>query len=441
VSEYGDDGQDGSSPHPSPYGTPPGGRAVPKVSPYAQPPSGSYGTGGQDASAYAEFATPVPGPPFATYQPAPDPVPPPGSPATPMPPVTGEPFLTPPGALTPPGTPMPPVTAHPPSDGPGSTVIDVVGLPILAVLLLGWSLTTLVGDVSWGALSVALPFLASFAPLVTVAAVAAVAMGLRHRNWVAVVPAVAAGGLPWIFVVGYVVPATPPTGERVPLRALLVTAHHGAAVARDIAAAARAQRADLVVVAEASSALVHDLTTEGLARSLSPRYVAVPEDGGAPQTGLAIYSRFTVDDVRPLPGTFWPAVRARVLAGGTPVTLIAGHAVEPSADHLDRWRSDLRVFATARQVKGPVLVLADLSATPWQAQFRALVSGRLHDAGDILGRGLRPTWPNASPVAILPTVHALVAGAGVSALTTISIGGTDERALSVELQVPRHPPH
>jgi endonuclease/exonuclease/phosphatase (EEP) superfamily protein YafD len=82
-------------------------------------------------------------------------------------------------------------------------------------------------------------------------------------------------------------------------------------------------------------------------------------------------------------------------------------------------------------------VLTNLNATPWNAQFRWVVSGRLHDSADVLGRGLRPTWPNWSPVPLLPTDHALVAGLGVTELSALPIEGSDHRALSVGLLVPK----
>ena len=60
-------------------------------------------------------------------------------------------------------------------------------------------------------------------------------------------------------------------------------------------------------------------------------------------------------------------------------------------------------------------------------------------ANAFLGRGLRPTWPNWSPVPLLPTDHALVAGLGVTEQTSLPIDGTDHRALSVCLAVPVAP--
>ena len=309
----------------------------------------------------------------------------------------------------------------------------------MGALLLTWALATLVDDVSWGPLSILPVGLASLSPLLAVPALIVITLAIRRRNWVAVIPAAVAGALPWTFMIGYLVPAPGVNGPTTPLRAMLVTAHDGAANAVDISATARAQEADLVVVTELTPTLAHDLTAAGLARTLPPRYVRVPDggpDGGPASAGLGIFSRYPVDDVRALVGTQWPAVLARVTVGTTPITLVVGHAVRPSVGDLDDWRQDLRAFGTAAKVKGPVLVLANLNATPWHPQFRRLVSGRLHDAADVLGRGLRPTWPAWSVLPMLPTDHALVAGLGVTGLGTVAVSGTDHRALSVEVKVP-----
>jgi endonuclease/exonuclease/phosphatase (EEP) superfamily protein YafD len=217
---------------------------------------------------------------------------------------------------------------------------------------------------------------------------------------------------------------------------MLVTAQDGHADAADIADVVRSQRPDLLVVTELSAALAHELTAAGLPDGLTPRYAVVPDGGDPPTAGIGIYSRFAVSDTRVLPGLEWPGVVTRVMVGRTPVTLVAAHAVQPSTGHLDRWRRDLTAVRSAERIKGPVLVLANLNATPWNAQYRWVVSGRLHDSGDVLGRGLRPTWPNWSPVPLLPTDHALVAGLGVTELAALPIEGSDHRALSVGLVVP-----
>src|SRR5690606_27207622 len=122
-----------------------------------------------------------------------------------------------------------------------------------------------------------------------------------------------------------------------------------------------------LVITELSPALAHDLASAGLPDGLLPRYVEMPAPGVARAAGLGIYSRFPIDEkaVTHLVGTQWPAVVVPVPVGSETVTLVAGHAVQPSTDHLGRWRADLAAFRSAERLKGPVLVLANLNSTPW----------------------------------------------------------------------------
>ena len=405
-----------------------------------QPPAAPAPPGARPASPYGGGAgTPYGAAAYPPYQ------------APPPPAVHPEPGLHPDPALSaPPGYPLPgypppgfppvghPLDGHPPERDEDARHgrLHAIGLPLAGVLLLAWALTALVGDVHWGPLSVLPVGLACLSPLVLLVALPLALLGIQRRRWASLVPAAVAAVLPWSFVVGYALPADPAAGPAVALRAMLVTAHDGQADAQDVAAAVRSQGADLLVVTELSAALAHDLALAGLPAGMVPRWVSVPEPGASPLGGIGIYSRFPVDRATPLRGTRLPAVVVRVTVGRTPVTLVAGHAVQPSTDHLDRWRHDLESFRTAESVRGPVLVLANLNATPWNPQFRWVVSGRLHDAADVLGRGLRPTWPTWSPFPLLATDHVLVAGIGVTDVNALAIAGSDHRALSVGLQIP-----
>lgn len=326
-----------------------------------------------------------------------------------------------------------------PEPGVSRRILRAAVPPGLGFLLLAWAMTTLVGDVSWGPFGVVPVGLACLSPLTVVPAVPLVLLAIGRRRWAALVPTVAAAALPWFFVLGYVVPANPQTGSTVPLRAMIVTAHDGQADVTDIASAVGSQRIDLLVVTELSAALAHQLALAGLPDGLTPRFVSVPDPGTPAVAGIGVYSRFDVDQtrVRVLTSTQWPAVSMPVTVGRTTITLVAGHVVQPSVGNLDRWRRDLNALgAEEARTTGPVLLLANLNATPWNPQFRRLVAGRFHDAADVLGQGLRPTWPNWSPVPLLPTDHALVAGLGVSDSSALPIDGSDHRALAVGLVVP-----
>jgi len=329
--------------------------------------------------------------------------------------------------------------ARDPQGGRGRRGLRAAVAPLAAVLLLGWAMTALVGDVRWGPASVLPVLLAATSPLALLGALPVAVHALQRRRWAVLVPAVAAAGLPWVFTLPYVLPAdAPPTrATPAPLRALLVSSSEGQVDAASLAVAARTQRADLVVVQELTPRLAHDLAVAGLGTTLVPRYVVVPPAGGPATAGIGVYSRFAVDTVQPLRSMSSPSVRLRVLVGDRPVTVVVGHAARPSIGHLDAWRHDLRVLRLAAGVPGPVLVLGTLDATPWNPQFRQLTAGRLHDAADVLGHGLRPTWPSWSPLPLLPADHAIVAGLGVVSIDTVALAGTDHRALSVELAVPQ----
>jgi endonuclease/exonuclease/phosphatase (EEP) superfamily protein YafD len=122
-------------------------------------------------------------------------------------------------------------------------------------------------------------------------------------------------------------------------------------------------------------------------------------------------------------------------------TLVTGHVVPPLTHGGTAWGRDLtalRAASAAARASGPVVVLANINATPWHADFRTFSGSGLVDAADALGQGLRPTWPTWSPLALLPLDHALVGGGvAVDQVDTVVIAGTDHRALVVTLGVPR----
>jgi endonuclease/exonuclease/phosphatase (EEP) superfamily protein YafD len=320
----------------------------------------------------------------------------------------------------------------------GRRLLRWVGLEVAAIGLLLWSLAVLVGDVRWGPLSVVVVVAAAASPLALLPAIPVCVAAVRRRRWAAVVPGVVAAGLPWVFTIPYIVPAEAPATSPPPasLRVMLVSADDGHADPVQVAASTRTRRADLVVVLGLTPQLTHDFAVAGLGTTLVPRYVSVPPAGAPVEGGLAIYSRFDVDGIELLGAPARPVVRARVHVGDRTVTLVAAHTRSPSTTHLDAWRSDLRAVGAAAAVDGPVLVLGDLGATVWNPQFRRLTSGRLHDAADVLGHGLRPTWPSWSPLPLLPLDHALVAGIDVVSIDTVDLTGTDQRGLALELGVP-----
>lgn len=304
-------------------------------------------------------------------------------------------------------------------------------LPVLAVLTLCWSATCLV-DALPSPLAGLLVAAAAASPAVAVLAVGVGGLAVLGRRWVTAGLGGVACLLPWTFALPYAVPGQPPVKGTTAVRVLVVNARAGHAEPRDIVAAVQGHRVDLLVVTELTSRLAHDLTTSGVNATLTAQYVSV---NGDPEAGIGIWSSRSLDRITPVTGTSWPAVRG-VLDAGPGLTVVAGHAVPPFPNRGGRWASDLRALRSAADVDGPVVVVGNLNGSPWNPQFRSMASGRLHDAGDLLGRGIRPTWPTWLPLPLLPLDHALVGG-GVAArsLDTVTIDGTEHRGLLVSLLV------
>ncbi len=171
-------------------------------------------------------------------------------------------------------------------------------LPLLAVLLMLWPLCCLVdiAESGLGPLPAAVVgYTAGAAPVVTALCLPLLTVAARRRDWLSLAPAVAAGLLPWIFVVPYASGHEPPhqSGETT-VRVMLINAHNGQAGAGDIAAATTANSVDVLVITELSGTLAHDLTAAGLDRTVSAAWVRIPGQGGVPndpEAGMGVWLR------------------------------------------------------------------------------------------------------------------------------------------------------
>jgi endonuclease/exonuclease/phosphatase (EEP) superfamily protein YafD len=305
-------------------------------------------------------------------------------------------------------------------------------VPLAAALLAGWAASCF-SDAE-GLLGVVPVTLATLTPFVSVAAVAVATIALRRRRWLSAAVAVAAGLLPWSFVLGYASTDPGPVDPGSGLTVLVVNAHDGRADPAAIVNAVRTHDVDLLVVTELSRELAHDLTQAQLGSFLAPQWFDVTDQAEA---GLGIWSELDVSGQELVRGTTWPAVQASVRTRSGDVTLVAGHTVPPVPTSADAWEGDLRAFGAAAHGRPRTLLVGSFNATPWHAQYRRLLSGGLVDAADVRGRGLRPTWPTWTPLPLVPMDAALVTrDLRVRSADTVPIDGTDHRALLVSIEVP-----
>jgi len=215
-----------------------------------------------------------------------------------------------------------------------------------------------------------------------------------------------------------------------------VNANDGLADPNRIAQLAQDNTADVVVITELTSELAHDLTIAGLNNLVTPRRVEFQDTGG---DGIGIWTAPPLREAARVQGLSRPAVSGVLGTSAGPVGVIAAHAAGSAITPGPGWRSDLQrlpgLVPAAEGGRG--IIIGDFNTTPWSPAFRRLASGPWRDSADVVGRGLRPTWPSWTPLPISPLDHVLVSGGlGVSAVNAADVPGSGHRALFVTVVVP-----
>jgi hypothetical protein len=333
--------------------------------------------------------------------------------------------------------PTPADRPDPPTEGGGETGRKAgprrrrvaLWLTVAALVLAAWAATSFIDSSSF---AIAGP--AAIGPLVTVFALPVIAIGAAGRHIVPTTIAVVAAFLPWTLVTGYAAagPGRSTIGTGSTLRVMSVDGARGRASAEDITRTTRIYAVDIVVVTELTSELAHELTVAGLSKLAPARWVNVPGDGH----GTGLWARPEVNDLTPIDGLSRPGVDGAIVAGPGSIAMSVVHLAGEPLNPGPAWRSDLARLAE-RERPGLSFIVGDLNAGPWQPAFRKLTSSTWRDASNVVGQGLRPTWPTWSPLPIAPVDHLLVGpGLGVADADTTTIGGSNHRALIVTLIIP-----
>ena len=307
-------------------------------------------------------------------------------------------------------------------------------LTLIALVLAAWSVTCLI-DVDNPYVAAA----SALSPAITVLAVPVVALGVGRRHPVPAALATVAAALPWVLVAGYGAPGPGPTTPQAgaSVRIMTVNANDGRADATRIAQLAQDNTADVVVITELTSKLAHDLTIAGLNSLVTPRRVEFQDTGG---DGIGIWTAQPLREAGRVQGLSRPGGLRRARHLGRPGRRHR-RPRRRAGDHAGRrvarrpgsacpgWCRRRRAAAGSS--------IGDFNTTPWSPSFRRLASGTWRDAADVVGRGLRPTWPSWTPLPISPLDHVLVSGGlGVSDVNAADVPGSGHRALMVTVVVP-----
>ncbi|MGW5752229.1 endonuclease/exonuclease/phosphatase family protein [Nocardia rhamnosiphila] len=263
----------------------------------------------------------------------------------------------------------------------------------------------------------------------------ALAVWVAVRQWRGVVvTALVAAAAAWTQVPLYL--GRPDTGDGSELTVMQANLLFDGADPRALIREVRDREVGVLTVNELTPAAVADLGGAGLDELLPYRYLSP----GRTAAGTGIWSAYPLSETVEYDGFVLNQLAATATIPGVgPVTVYAFHPVPPVygtqvwSDELSR----LRDILDSSPVDRPVIAGGDFNATHDHSQFRALVSGRFHDAAKQAGAGHLVTYPTDKwwpPVVGID--HIVLADAHAVAVETVGLPGADHRALVARVRLP-----
>lgn len=275
-----------------------------------------------------------------------------------------------------------------------------------------------------------LAWLVALTPWVTLASVAGCGLAVLGRSWTlsVVAAAITLLGVTWLVPL---YTATPAAGDTV-LTVATINLAYGHADADAVARLVEDHAVDVLAVEELTPAAVEALRDAGI-DEVMPYSVLAPERG---YTGTGLWSRLPLEQPATVNALSSRAVSAAVDVGDESVDVYAIHPEAPALRSHPRWSADLdRLASLLGEQTGGVIVAGDFNTTRDHEAFRRIEALGYADAADQAGAGFLPTFPEGSAIGPLVAIdHVVTRDVDFVArtVTTVSIPGTDHRALVVE---------
>lgn len=295
----------------------------------------------------------------------------------------------------------------------------------------------------------------AFTPYVLGAALLAAALAGLARRWASLAVLVVAAAVLAAAVVPRAV-AFGVTGAGGPeLRVMTLNALGGGADAARTVALVRDRGVTVLALQEATPAFLDDLSAAGM-DDLLPYAV----DHAAPGVrGSSVHAAFPLTDEGDAgAGTeafAMPRASVEVPGYAFPVEVVSVHPLPPVGPAtMDGWRDGLRALArldaadpqggagpldpgTPPHEEGLRILAGDFNATLDHAELRRVLDAGYLSAGDVLGRGLEPTWPVGGSVPGVTIDHVLVdRSMGVGSYEVVEVAGSDHRAVLARVTLP-----
>jgi endonuclease/exonuclease/phosphatase (EEP) superfamily protein YafD len=259
------------------------------------------------------------------------------------------------------------------------------------------------------------------------------------RAWSAVMAVVVVGlGLhAWWLSPQFIGSRAAPDEDARRLQVMSMNLLRGQAELSTVLETAALEQVDVLVLQEITPEALSELEEFGLTTAF-PYRAGAAEDG---VKGTMAFATHRIRGAEKLETGFGSWSFDVVLPDG-PLRMYAVHTRPPYDDAMG-WRTDLATIAKAAEGDRDLdLIVGDLNATPDHEEFRAFIDIDFRSASERVNAGWQPTWPEHGEKSVfgfpLPRIvqidHVLV-GRSMAATSaeTVSISGTDHRALIVEV--------
>ena len=218
-------------------------------------------------------------------------------------------------------------------------------------------------------------------------------------------------------------------------RVMTLNTAHGEASAVDIVRICREQHVEVLCLQELPPNMLEDLERAGI-DDLFPHHV-VSEGATYISNGgrNGIWTMAPMDSVSenllPIRTSSMPA--ANVTVGSRTVRIVTVHPNSPVRGAQDLWDEGLSTIQSLKEYDHAYLLMGDFNSTWDHARFRDLLGTSFCDAGESSGQGPHMTYPSGGPVPSLIEIDHIVysrdSGIVVSDLQTVSVRGSDHKAL------------
>jgi endonuclease/exonuclease/phosphatase (EEP) superfamily protein YafD len=314
------------------------------------------------------------------------------------------------------------------------TISIVAGVPLMTLACVAFAVRYApLPNHLWLAVAVAAPFLVLAAPL-------ALLFLLWGRRWMLIALAAGLTAAAVVVQVPLYVAATA-DGPSITVHVMTINMKYGRADAGAITALAN-DRADVLMIQELTPEAVRRLRAAGIGRNFR-HHLVEPRPMGA---GVGLYSRYPITTSARVGGLQWAMVSSRLRIEGvtTDLTVASVHLASPWPHQIDGWHHDLDSLPSilgdiaAEVHDGSIVIAGDFNATIDMRPFRRLLDGDYRDASEQAGAGRQFTFPSNRRIPPFMGIdHVLTRNATSVATETVSVPGSDHRALLATVLVPR----